>query len=116
MHDTQQLLKLSNQFLKCALKNNADNSIDLEKAIDLTDIDDFSYSAIMRKMRSKASKEQVREFLKFFKVYFDKAVKKKVQKPERVALQNSLVRFSKIYPVKLNKKLVKNAAVSELGN
>jgi hypothetical protein len=93
-----------------------DHSANDEKAIDLTDIDDFSYSAIMRKMRSKASKEQVREYLKLFKAYFDKAVKNKLQKPERVALQNSLVRFNKLHPIKLNKKLVKSAAVSELGD
>jgi hypothetical protein len=86
------------------------------QSLDLTDIDDFSYSAIMRKLRHKASKEQVRDFLKLFKSYFDRAVKKKVQKPEKVALQNAVVRFSKMYTVKLNKKLVKSAAVSELGN
>jgi hypothetical protein len=89
---------------------------DQPKAIDLTDIDEFSYSAVMRKLRQKTSKEQVREFLRLFKIHFDKAVKNKIQKPEKVALQNAMVRFNKLYPVKLNKKLVKNAAVSELGN
>ena len=91
--------------------NNNDNLI-----IDLTDIDDFSYSAIVRKLREQCSKEQVRSFLKLFKSYFDKAVKKKLQKPEKVALQNSLIKFNKIHPIKINKKLVKNATVSELGN
>lgn len=86
------------------------------KEIDLRDADDFSYSAIMRKMREKASKEQVLEFLKLFKIEFDKAVKKKLQKPEKVALQNSLIKFNKKHPIKVSKKLVKNAAVSELGD
>jgi hypothetical protein len=95
-------------------KHQADDGED--KAIDLTDIDDYSYSAIMRKMRNKASKEQVREFLKIFKSYFDKAVKNKLQKPEKVALQNSLVKFNKLYPIKLNKKMIKSAAISELGD
>lgn len=104
------------EYFKHQDKNKADELALDEKAIDLTDVDDFSYSAMMRKIRQEASKEQVRDFLKFFKSYFDKAVKNKLQKPERVALQNALVRFSKIHPVKLNKKLVKSAAVSELGS
>jgi hypothetical protein len=87
-----------------------------EKVIDLTDADDFSYSAIMRKLRQKASKEQVRDFLKLFKQCFDRAVKNKLQKPEKVALQNSLIKFNKVHKIKVKKKLVKSAAVSELGN
>lgn len=86
------------------------------EVIDLMDADEFSYSAIMRKMREKASKEQVQEFLKQFKNYFDKAVKSKLQKPEKVALQNALIRFNKMHPVKVKKKLIKSAAVSELGD
>lgn len=100
------------EFFKHRDQNSADDSTE----IDLRDADDFSYSAIMRKMREKASKEQVREFLKLFKVQFDKAVKNKLQKPEKVALQNALIKFNKIHPVKVNKKLVKNASVSELGD
>src|SRR5574338_1036580 len=84
--------------------------------IDLTGAVDFSYSAIMREMRQEASKEQVKYFLTLFKKEFDKAVKAKLQKPEKVALQNSLVKFNKKHKVKCKKKLVKNAAVAELGN
>lgn len=84
--------------------------------IDLTNADEFAYSAIMRKMREKASKEQVRLFLKLYKAEFDRAVKAKLKKPEKVALQNSLVKFNKLHKIKLNKKMVKNAAVSELGD
>jgi hypothetical protein len=91
-------------------------SDDNQDVIDLMDADEFAYSAIMRKMRQKASKEQVMLFLKFFKDAFDSAVKKKLQKPEKVALQNSLIKFNKVHPIKLKKKLVKNAAVSELGD
>jgi hypothetical protein len=89
---------------------------DPNSLIDLTDIEEFSYSALMRKLRKKASPEQVLLFLKYFKQQFDKAVKVKLQKPEKIALQNSLVAFNKKYKVKLPKKMVKNAAVSELGN
>lgn len=87
-----------------------------EKVIDLTKASDFTFSAIMREMRQHAEKEQVREFLILFKREFDKAVKNKIQKSEKVALQNSLVKFNKKNKVKCNKKLVKNASVSELGD
>jgi hypothetical protein len=92
------------------------NSDDSKKIIDLTGAIDFSYSAIMREMRQKASKEQVKDFLVLFKKEFDKAVKIKLQKPEKIALQNSLIKFNKKHAIKVKKKLVKNAAVSELGD
>jgi len=95
-------------------KNKDSNSAD-EKVIDLTDADDLSYSAIARKMRQNASKEQFMEFLSLFKRQFDKAVKNNLQKPEKVALQNSLVKFNKLHKIKVSKKLVKNATVAELG-
>jgi hypothetical protein len=97
-------------------KHRDQNNVEDSEEIDLREADDFSYSAIMRKMREKASKEQVFEFLKMFKTQFDKAVKDKLQKPEKVALQNALIKFNKTYPIKVNKKLVKNAAISELGD
>jgi hypothetical protein len=104
------------EYFKNHDKSHADDNAATEEVIDLTDADDFTYSALMRKMRQKASKEQVKDFLKIFKAYFDKAVKNKVQKPERVALQNGLIRFNRIHKIKVNKKLVKSAAVTELGN
>jgi hypothetical protein len=97
-------------------KSKAEDGDTKEKVIDLTGAIDFSYSAIMREMRQHASKDQVRIFLTLFKKEFDKGVKAKLQKPEKVALQNSLVKFNKQYKVKCKKKLVKNAAISELGN
>lgn len=84
--------------------------------IDLGDADEFAYSAIMRKLREKASQEQVIRFLKIYKEQFDNAVKKKLQKPERVALQNALIKFNRFHKIKLDKKLTKNASISELGN
>ena len=124
MYDIQELLKLANDYYYCCtiltklafIKKMPDDNAAEEQIIDLTDADDFSYSALMRKMRQKASKEQVKDFLKIFKAYFDKAVKNKIQKPEKVALQNALIKFNKVHKIKVNKKLVKSAAVTELGN
>lgn len=84
--------------------------------IDLTDVEEFSYSAVMRKLRQKASKEQVRLFLTLYKKHFDKAVRDKLQKPEKVALQNAFIKFRKTVNIKIPKKMIKNAAVSELGD
>ena len=76
----------------------------------------FSYSAVMRKIRAKCNPEQVRQFLALFKVQFDRAVKGKLHKPERVALQTAMVKFNKMHKVKIDQKMIKNAAISELGN
>ena len=105
------------EYFKHIDQGGADDSASSdEKVIDLTGAVDFSYSANMREMRQNADKEQVHLFLTLFKKEFDKAVKAKLQKPEKVALQNSLVKFNKKHKVKCKKKLVKNAAVSELGD
>lgn len=84
--------------------------------IDLSDADEFAYSAFMRKLRQKANPEQVKQFLQIYKLQFDKAVKNKLTKPEKVALQNTLLKFNKLHKIKIDKKLVKCAAVAELGN
>lgn len=103
------------EYFKHVDNSSADDSDD-ENVIDLMNAVDFSYSAIMREMRQNASKDQVRLFLTLFKKEFDNAVKSKLQKPEKVALQNSLIKFNKKHKIKVKKKLVKNAAVSELGD
>src|SRR5579864_108660 len=78
------------EYFKHLDKSKADDN---PHSIDLTDIDEFSYSAIMRKLREKSSPEQVRQFLQLFKAQFDKAVKGKVNKPDRIALQNAVLKF-----------------------
>ena len=98
------------------LKNFDHAEADDKSIIDLTDIDEFAYSAIMRKLRQKCSPEQVRQFLHLYKQQFDKAVKGKLNKPERIALQNTMVKFNKLHKVKLDKKMIKTAATTELGN
>ncbi len=87
-----------------------------KKVLDLTNIDEFAYSAIMRKLRKDASPKQVKAFLKLFKIYFDKAVQSDKHAPEKIALQNAVRKFSKLYKIKLDKDMIKNAAIAELGN
>lgn len=126
MHDINHILQLADNYetsclqglVKVARRKQLDNfcADDSDKVIDLMGAVDFSFSAIMRELRQEASKEQVRTFLKFFKDQFERAVKKKLQKPEKVALQNALIKFNKIHKIKVKKKLVKNASVTELGD
>ena len=104
------------EYFKHLDKDKVDDSGKVVDRIDLTDADEFSYSAIMRKLRQRAEPEQVEEFLKLFKLQFDKAVKAKMNKPEKIALQNTVLKFHKLYPIKLDKSMVKCAAVAELGN
>lgn len=101
------------EFFKHFDHSNAD---DTSVLIDLSKVEEFTYSAMMRQLRQNASKEQVMCFLKLFKLNFDKAVKQKMQKPEKIALQNALVKFNKLHKVKIDKKIVKNAATTELGD
>lgn len=86
------------------------------KFIDLTDIDDFSFSAIMRKLRKRTSKDIVRKFLEIYKHEFDSAISEQLEAPDRIALQKSLIKFNKINKIKLDKNIIKNAAITELGN
>lgn len=101
------------EYFKYLDKSHAEDD---QSVVDLTKAEEFAYSAIMRQMRRHASKEQVRDFLKLYKAEFDRAVREKLKKPERVALQNSLVKFDKLHKIKLDKKLIKSAAVSEIGD
>ena len=105
-------LKMVEMFKHMDDKNEADDNA----AIDLTDIDDFVLSAIMRKLNEKTTSEIAKQFLAIFKSYFDKAVKKGATKPDRIALQNAVLEFNKLHQLRFDKKMVKMAAISELGN
>lgn len=91
-------------------------SKDSKQIIDLTDVEELSYSALLRKLRRKAPKECVYKFLHIYQEQFNKAIREGLQKPESIAMQNSLIIFNKEHKIKLNKDLIKNAAVTELGD
>jgi hypothetical protein len=54
--------------------------------------------------------------MRLFKKKFDKCLINKLQKPEKIALQNALINFNRQFKVKCKAKLVKNAALTELGD
>jgi len=103
------------EYFKHLDKSNADDNTE-SNVINLTDIDDFSLSAILRKLRQRASKEIVKSFLIIYKNIFDKSVKNKINQPEKIALQLSLIKLNKLCKIKLDKDMIKNAAVTELGD
>lgn len=84
--------------------------------IDLTKAEEFTLSSLMRQLNANASKEQVYEFLKIYKNIFDNSVENSVESPEKVALQNALVEFGKNNKVVISEDIIKNAAITELGN
>ena len=61
---------------------------DDKSVIDLSDIDQFAYSAIVRKLRQKATPAQVRDFLRLYKRQFDKSVKAGLHAPDKMASTN----------------------------
>lgn len=85
--------------------------------LDLTDVEDFTYSAFLRKLRQKLEYNYFLKFIQIFKSEFDAAVASDVQEPEKISLQKTLIKFNRtVMPIKITKSLIKNAAVSELGN
>lgn len=104
------------EFFKHRDAGHAEDHSSTDKKIDLTDIEDFSLSAILRKLRQQVNKEQIKEFLELYKKKFDMALKKSLQKPERLALNYALIQFHKKYNLKINPKFIKNASISELGD
>ena len=70
---------------------------DSNSVIDLTEIDEFTYSAIVRYLRKNTKDIQTKFFLKLFKKEFDRAINKKLQEPDKVALQNTLVKYNKVF-------------------
>lgn len=83
--------------------------------IDLSSLEHFTYSSFMRTLRQNASKDEVMDFLKIYNDQFNQACKEKLQKPDIIALQKSIVKFNKSKKIKLP-SFVKNAALSELGD
>lgn len=84
--------------------------------IDLTTIDDYSYSSILRKLRKEMSGSELLNFQKSFKKHFEEAYLNDVENPQKIALNKTLLDLNKKFDVKLDKKVIKNAAITELGN
>lgn len=115
--EAKKRLKQVEYFKYLSKKKSKDKSEANDKSeIDLSNLDEFSFSCLMRELNKKATKEQMMKFLKLHKICFDKAVKDKIRNPEELALKVAFTKFSKIYNIKINTKIVKTAAVKDLGD
>lgn len=96
-------------------KHKKDDNDANDKPIDLSKLEEFSYSCLMRELRKKASKDQFKYFLKLYKLCFDKALRKKIKSPEQAALNVSFAKLSSKYKIQVDDKVVKIATKSDLG-
>ena len=71
--------------------------------IDLSDLEDLSYSAIMRVLRKNADYEITSSFLSIYKQIFDSLVKNEMDNPADKTLPITLMIFGQLYSVKLPK-------------
>lgn len=75
-----------------------------EDPIDLTEINDLSYSAIMRNLRKECDPQTVKEFLAIYKTFFDILTEREVKDAADLALALTLKQFNILHPLKLNLK------------
>ena len=72
------------------------------ECVDLTELDNLSYSAVMRELRQQCDNEAVLFFLNTFKSVFDKLIFDGQEHPAEKALPLTIILFGKKYPVELN--------------
>ena len=88
---------------------------DSKPKLDLSGLDEFSLSAMLRELNKNKDKKPFKLFLKVFKINFDKSIKEKVKHPEKIALDTALMQLNKHYHIKLD-KIKKTASVAGLGD
>jgi hypothetical protein len=74
---------------------------DNNDTIDLTKMDDLTYSALIRELNQQCDPEVVRDFLGIFKEIFDQLVLAGEESPADKALPAALLKFRKHHPIKL---------------
>lgn len=75
--------------------------------IDLKDIEELTYSAIMRKLVKDNNHEIINLFQKIFKDNFDEEYLNNNEKPQYKSLLKTLIEINENYPIILSKKLLK---------
>jgi len=76
--------------------------------LDLTKIDEISYSAIMRCLANNYNNDIVSMFQKEFKKFFDQEYLAGKENPQNKSLIKTLLKINKKYPITLTKKLLKD--------
>lgn len=118
MNQIDNLIELTDNYCTSCLRQAGANKFSIRKTssdkIDLTDLNDFSYSAIMRDLRKQCDEETVREFLLIYKMCFDMLINNDVVKAGEIALIFAVDLFNSLHPLKLKVEKVANA--SDLGD
>jgi hypothetical protein len=80
------------------------------KKLDLSKIEDFSYSSIMRKINKHLDEDACKYFAQLYKDFFDAHLIDGDKNGEEKSLAATIKEFNKKYPLKLNSKFIKEAA------
>lgn len=88
----------------------------MAEKIDLTKLDELSLSAVMRELNKQTSESNVLEFMKIYHSLFNSMMLKSVDNLPKLSLIKALIKFNKEVPVKIDKSLVKEASITELGD
>lgn len=99
-----QMVEMFKHLKKKKLKKKA------EKKLDLTKIEAFSLSSIMRKINKQLGQKACHQFAAIYKKKFDHYVTHKDPKAEEKSLQETVVEFNQQHPLDINSKFVKLAA------
>jgi hypothetical protein len=77
------------------------------KSLDLSELDEFSYSSVLREVRSQLSPEEYIDFIKIYKGFFDKAYLSDKENVKQVSMCKTLLQFGKKITIDLDKNLFK---------
>ena len=71
--------------------------------IDLTNLKELSYSAVMRELRKQCPEKTVQEFLVIFKRIFDALVIKEEDHPAEKTMPAAIIMLGKSHKIKINR-------------
>lgn len=77
------------------------------KSLDLSELDEFSYSSVLREVRSQLSSEEYIDFIKIYKEFFDKTYLSDKENVKQVSMCKTLLQFGKKITIDLDKNLFK---------
>lgn len=109
-YDSKSSAKKRLQQVEYFKHNSADDIV-----IDISKADDFTYSAVLRLLRSKLNENYIELFQKIFKLYFDKYVLED-EFSEKLILLKTLVKLKEVVDIKIPTSFIKNASAVELGD
>jgi len=85
--------------------------------LNIEEADDFTYSAVLRLLRTKLTTKQAAAFQKIFKIYFDAAVLSEQEEfNEKIVLLKTLIKLKEAIDFNIPNKFIKNASAIEMGN